>query len=81
MAFKYKALQAAGEEGRKYTCLFLIFALDGVSGQRLAPGAHYPQEKDPRYPLYRRLGGPPLVWTQRLEEKAFTSAGDRNPVV
>jgi hypothetical protein len=30
----------------------------GVSGQRHAPAAHYPRGKDPRYPLYRRLGGP-----------------------
>jgi hypothetical protein len=32
-----------------------------------------PRGKDPRYPLYRRLGGPQSlpVWTQRLEEKSF----------
>jgi hypothetical protein len=30
----------------------------GVSGQRHAPAALYPRAKDPRYPLYRRLGGP-----------------------
>jgi hypothetical protein len=30
----------------------------GVSGQRHAPAALYPRGKDPRYPLYRRLGGP-----------------------
>jgi hypothetical protein len=30
----------------------------GVSGQRHAPAAFYPWRKDPRYPLYRRLGGP-----------------------
>jgi hypothetical protein len=30
----------------------------GVSGQRHAPAALYSQGKDPRYPLYRRLGGP-----------------------
>jgi hypothetical protein len=30
----------------------------GVSGQRHAPSALYPQAKDPRYPLYWRLGGP-----------------------
>jgi hypothetical protein len=28
----------------------------GVSGQYHAPAALYPREKDPRYPLYRRLG-------------------------
>jgi hypothetical protein len=30
----------------------------GVSAQRHAPAALYPRGKDPRYPLYRRLGGP-----------------------
>jgi hypothetical protein len=30
----------------------------GVSGQRRAPAALYPRGKGPRYPLYRRLGGP-----------------------
>jgi hypothetical protein len=30
----------------------------GVSGQQHAPAALYPRGKDPRYPLYRRLGGP-----------------------
>jgi hypothetical protein len=30
----------------------------GVSGQHHAPAALYLREKDPRYPLYRRLGGP-----------------------
>jgi hypothetical protein len=29
----------------------------GVSGQHHAPAALYPRGKDPRYPLYRRLGG------------------------
>jgi hypothetical protein len=29
----------------------------------------------------RRLGGPQVVWTQRLVEKSFISAGDRTPVV
>jgi hypothetical protein len=29
-----------------------------VSGQHHAPAALYPRGKSPRYPLYRRLGGP-----------------------
>jgi hypothetical protein len=36
---------------------FLTSALDGVSGQHHAPAALYPRGKDPRYPLYRGLGG------------------------
>jgi hypothetical protein len=35
-----------------------------------------PPRKDPRYPL-----ASDLVWTQRLEDKSFASAGDRTPVV
>jgi hypothetical protein len=43
----------------------------GVSGQRHAPATLYPRRKDPRYPLYRRLGGPQSpFWTRRLEEKS-----------
>jgi hypothetical protein len=39
---------------RRYSSYsFTTSALDGVSGQRHAPAALYP-----RYPLYRRLGGP-----------------------
>jgi hypothetical protein len=53
----------------------------GVSGQRHAPAALYPRGKDPRYPLYRRLGGPQPVWTQRLEEKYFAPVGDQTPIV
>jgi hypothetical protein len=53
-----------------------------VSGQRHAPAALYPRRKGPRYPLDRRLGGPPEpVWTQGLEEKSSAPAGDRTPVV
>jgi hypothetical protein len=29
-----------------------------VSGQHHTPTALYPRGKEPRYPLYRRLGGP-----------------------
>jgi hypothetical protein len=54
----------------------------GVSGQRHAPAALYPRGKNPRYPLDRRLGGPPeLVWTQGLEEKSSAPVGDRTRVV
>jgi hypothetical protein len=35
----------------------------------------------PLYPLYRKLGGPQLVWTQRLEERSFASAEEWTPVV
>jgi hypothetical protein len=59
----------------KYSSYSLsISALDGVSGQRHAPAALYPRGKDPRYPLYRRLGD---LWTLKLEKKSFAPAGDR----
>jgi hypothetical protein len=45
------------------------------------PGRALPHGKDPLDPLDRRLGEPPeLVWTQRLEEKPFSSAGNRNAI-
>jgi hypothetical protein len=50
------ALGGGGGEYSFYS--FLTSALDGVSGQRHAPAALYPREKDPRYPLDRKLGGP-----------------------
>ena len=49
-----------GEE-RYSSTLSLTSALDGVGGQSHAP-ATLPPEKT-RYPLYRRPGGPRLVWT------------------
>jgi hypothetical protein len=62
---------------RKYSSYsFLTSALDGVRGQRHTPAAPYPQGKGTRYPLDRRLCGPELVWTQRLEETSFTTARD-----
>jgi hypothetical protein len=46
-----------------------------VSGQRHAP-ARLTSGNRPPVPLYTRL-----VWTQRLEEKFFASAGDQTAVV
>jgi hypothetical protein len=44
---------------RKYSSYsFMTSVLGGVSGQRHVPVALYPRGKEPRYPLYRRLGGP-----------------------
>jgi hypothetical protein len=50
-----------------------------VRDQHHAPAALYPQGKDPRYPLYSRLGGP--VWTQKLKEKSSDPVWDRTPIV
>jgi hypothetical protein len=44
---------------RRYSSYSLIIStLEGVSGQHHAPAALYSRGKSPRYPLYRRLGGP-----------------------
>jgi hypothetical protein len=49
----------------------------GVSGQRHTLAALYLREKDPKYPLDRRLGGPQRrVWMQELEEKSSAPVGD-----
>jgi hypothetical protein len=71
-------------EKRYSSYSFSTSALDGDEwsasrpGRALAPGLGH------RYPLYRRLGGPQLVWTQRLEEKSFRLCRESNldrPVV
>jgi hypothetical protein len=52
----------------------------GVSGQCHAPATLYPG-KGLRYPAVRKLGGSQSWSRQRLEEKSFSSAGDRTPVL
>jgi hypothetical protein len=44
------------------------------------PGHALTAEKDPRYPMDRRLVGLESCSGPGLEEKSFTSAGDRIPV-
>jgi hypothetical protein len=53
----------------------------GVSGQSHTTAAIYPREKDPRYPLDKRLGGPQSRTGHRLEETSFAPARDRTSVV
>jgi hypothetical protein len=49
----------------------------GVSGQRHAPAAIYPRGKEAPVPFVQEAGwSPEMVWTQRLAEKSFASAGD-----
>jgi hypothetical protein len=40
---------------------FLISTLDGGEWSASRPGQALPRRKDPRYPLYRRLGGPQCI--------------------
>jgi hypothetical protein len=51
-------MEAHGEEDVQFLLMLNLGTRRGVSGQRHAPAALYPREKDPRYPLDRRLGGP-----------------------
>jgi hypothetical protein len=61
--------------------LFSTSAPDGgewlasPSGRALAP------RKEPPVPIVQEAGwAPEPVWTQRLEETSFASAGDRTPI-
>jgi hypothetical protein len=58
----------------------MTLELEAVSGQRHALTAIYPQERTP-VPIGQKAGwASELVWTQRLKETYFASAGNRNPV-
>jgi hypothetical protein len=63
--------------------LLLILDLGTRWGEWSAsrPGRALPPGKVPRYPLDRRLGGPESRSAHRLQEKSFSSADDRTPVV
>jgi hypothetical protein len=58
---------------RKYSSYsFLTSALDGGEWSASRPGRALPRGKDPRYPLYRRLGGPQSRSEHVGEEKIRT---------
>jgi hypothetical protein len=53
----------------------------GMSGQRHGPATLYPRERNP-VPIVQEAGSASEpVWTQRLEENSFVSAGVQIPVV
>jgi hypothetical protein len=53
----------------------------GVSGQRHAAAALLPPGKGPPVPIVQEAGcAPEPLWTQRIEEKSFSPAGDRTPI-
>jgi hypothetical protein len=62
-----------GEENSSFS--FLTSALDGVSGQRHAEAALYPGKGPPVRIVQEAGWAPEQVWTQRLQEKFFASAG------
>jgi hypothetical protein len=59
---------------------FSTSALDGGEWSASCPGRALPPGKGPPLPIVQEAGwAPEPVWTQRLEEKSFASAGDRSP--
>jgi hypothetical protein len=54
--------------------------LDEVGGQRHASAALYPRGKHPRYPLYRRLGGPSAGVDTEDRGKILCPCRGSNPV-
>jgi hypothetical protein len=77
---RYTPWRPLGE--RRYSSYsFTTLALDGVSCQRHAPAALLPPGIGPPVPIVQEAGwAPEPVWTQRLEEKSFASAGDRTSI-
>jgi hypothetical protein len=57
---------------------FLTLVLDGVEWSVSRPGRALPLGKDPRYPLYRSLGGPQRWSGHRPEEKSFCLCRESN---
>jgi hypothetical protein len=74
-------MEAKGK--RKYSSYsFTTSALGGVSGQCHLPACSLPPGKEPPVHIGQEAGwASQLVWTQRLEETSFASAGDRTPIV
>jgi hypothetical protein len=53
----------------------------GVSGQRHDPAALLPPGKGPPVSIVQEAGWAPQPdWTQRLEEKSFAPAGEKNMI-
>jgi hypothetical protein len=69
-------MQATRGERKYSSYSFLTLTVDWGEWSASRPGRALPPEKDPRYPLDRRLDGP-QSWSghKRLEEKSFASAG------
>jgi hypothetical protein len=67
---------------RRYSSYsFLTSAVDGGEWSASRPGRALPPGKGPPVPIVQEAGwASEPVWTRRLEEKSFASAGDRNPI-
>jgi hypothetical protein len=69
-----------GENNSTYS--FLTSALDGGECSASRPGLALSPGKEPPSPIVQKAGwASELVWTQRVGEKSFPSAGDRKLVV
>jgi hypothetical protein len=61
---------------------FSTSTLDGAEWSASRPGRALPPGKGPPVPIVQEAGwASEPVWTQRLEEKSMTSAGDRTSIV
>jgi hypothetical protein len=74
---------AGAKEQRRYSSYsFTTSALDGDERLASRPGRALAPGKGPPVPIVQEAGwASEPVWTQRIEEKSFASAGDRTPVV
>jgi hypothetical protein len=70
-------MEAQGEK-RYSSYSFTTSALDGGELSASRPGRALARGKGPPVPTVQEAGwAPEPVWTQRLEEKSFASAGNR----
>jgi hypothetical protein len=69
-------------EKRMYSSyLFTTSVIDGGEWSASRPDRALPPGKGPPVSIVQKAGwAPELVWTQRLEEKSFTPAGDRTSI-
>jgi hypothetical protein len=72
-----------GDAGWRYSFYsFTTLTVDGGEWSASRPGRALAAEKGPSVPIVQEAAWvPEPVWTQRLEEKFFTSAGDRTSIV
>jgi hypothetical protein len=67
-------------ETRYSSYTFMTSVLDGVSGQCHFPAAVCSGEGPPVPTVHEAGWAPEPVWTQKLEEKSFSPAGNRTPI-
>jgi hypothetical protein len=77
----YTPCRRLGGERRYSSYSFATSALDEGEWSASRPGRALPPGKGPPVPIVQEAGwAPEPVWTQRIEEKYFASAGDRTPI-